>query len=163
MDPQTSLLVLWTILPYSLHCFGTEYVLNCEISVLSHQKNCSNKQRNIVLNVSRRKKLLQFKGSHSIIIAASAFAVASTWGSIILTCTHKFDKIDISIREQGMFKKPVEIGNEVWIGTEVIIQPGVTIGDKAKISSGAFVTKNIPKYAVAGSIPAKIIRFRNKE
>jgi len=80
--------------------------------------------------------------------------------SIILTSTHKSDRVDIPIRKQGMFKKPVQIGKDVWIGARVIIQPGVTIGDKAIVGSGAVVTKDVPQCAVVGGVPAKIIKYR---
>lgn len=55
------------------------------------------------------------------------------------------------------------IGNDVWIGIRCVIMPGVKIGDHVIIGSGAVVTKNIPDYAVAGGVPAKIIHFRNSE
>lgn len=56
--------------------------------------------------------------------------------------------------------KIVNIGNDVWIGRNCIIMDGVTIGDGAIIAAGAIVTKDIPPYAIAGGIPAKVIKFR---
>lgn len=53
---------------------------------------------------------------------------------------------------------PVIIGNNVWIGTRVIILPGVTIGDHAVIGAGAVVTKNVPPRSVAAGNPARILR-----
>ncbi|MFG0887845.1 type B chloramphenicol O-acetyltransferase [Vibrio sp. CJQ_6] len=52
------------------------------------------------------------------------------------------------------------IGNDVWIGSEAMIMPGVTIGDGAVIASRAVVTKNVAPYEIVGSNPAKHIRFR---
>lgn len=52
------------------------------------------------------------------------------------------------------------IGNDVWIGANAIIIDGVKIGDGAIIAAGAVVTKDIPPFAVAGGVPAKIIKYR---
>ena len=54
--------------------------------------------------------------------------------------------------------RPVEIGDNVWIGTRVIILPGVTIGDGAVIGAGAVVTKSVPARSVAAGNPAHVIR-----
>lgn len=54
--------------------------------------------------------------------------------------------------------RPVIIGDNVWIGTRVIILPGVTIGDRAVIGAGAVVTKDVPPRSVAAGNPARILR-----
>lgn len=54
--------------------------------------------------------------------------------------------------------KPITIGNNVWIGTRVIIMDGVTIGDNSIIASGAIVTKDVPPYSIVGGVPAKVIK-----
>lgn len=53
---------------------------------------------------------------------------------------------------------PVKIGDNVWIGGEAIIGPGVTIGDNCVIGAGAVVMKDVPANSVVGGNPAKIIR-----
>jgi acetyltransferase-like isoleucine patch superfamily enzyme len=55
---------------------------------------------------------------------------------------------------------PVNIGNDVWIGTAAIIRGGVNIGDGAIIGAGAVVTKDVPPYAIAVGVPAKVTRYR---
>ncbi len=55
------------------------------------------------------------------------------------------------------------VGNDVWIGSESMVMPGVTVGDGAIIASRALVTKNVEPYAVVGSNPAKHIKFRFSE
>ncbi|GIN97130.1 acetyltransferase [Siminovitchia terrae] len=52
------------------------------------------------------------------------------------------------------------IGHDTWIGHGAIIQPDVTIGNGAIIGSGAIVTKDIPPYAIAVGVPAKVIKYR---
>lgn len=59
--------------------------------------------------------------------------------------------------------EPVTIGNDVWIGTGVTILNGASIGDGAIVAAGSVVTKSIPPYAIAGGIPARIIRMRFPE
>lgn len=56
--------------------------------------------------------------------------------------------------------EPVVIGNDVWIGANAIILPGVRIGDGAIIAAGAVVTKDVIPYSVVGGVPARFIRYR---
>jgi acetyltransferase-like isoleucine patch superfamily enzyme len=55
------------------------------------------------------------------------------------------------------------IGNDVWIGANVTIMRGVNIGDGAIIGAGSVVTKSVPPYAIAGGVPARVIRYRFPE
>lgn len=52
------------------------------------------------------------------------------------------------------------IGNDVWLGANVIVVDGVKIGDGAIVAAGSVVTKDIPPYAIVGGVPAKIIKYR---
>lgn len=56
--------------------------------------------------------------------------------------------------------KQIEIGNDVWIGANAILLPGVKIGDGAIIGAGAVVTRDVEPYAVVGGVPAKVIKYR---
>ena len=56
--------------------------------------------------------------------------------------------------------EPVVIGNDVWIGANAIILPGVRIGDGAIIAAGAVVTKDVIPCSVVGGVPARFIRYR---
>lgn len=79
----------------------------------------------------------------------------------IYTRNHRFDRKDIPMIKQGTTPvKPVIIGNDVWIGSRVIILPGVTIGDGAIIGAGSVVTKDVPPYSIFAGNPAKFIRER---
>jgi acetyltransferase-like isoleucine patch superfamily enzyme len=57
--------------------------------------------------------------------------------------------------------KKVTIGNNVWIGSNAIILPGVSIGDNSIIAAGAVVTKDVPSNKVYGGVPAKQMRELN--
>lgn len=79
---------------------------------------------------------------------------------VILTLSHKIDRVDIPMGKQGSWSAKVTIGNDVWIGMRSIIMPGISIGNGVIIDAGAVVTKDVPDYAVVGGVPAKIIRYR---
>lgn len=80
---------------------------------------------------------------------------------IIYTTGHCHNNVDIPMIQQGMLKiKPVTIGNDVWIGTRVIVMPGISIGNGVIIGAGAVVTKDVPDYAVAVGVPAKVVKYR---
>lgn len=59
--------------------------------------------------------------------------------------------------------KDVEIGENVWIGADVTIMPGVKIGEGVVVAACSCVTKDVPDYAVVGGCPAKIIKYRDVE
>ena len=74
----------------------------------------------------------------------------------IYTATHPTDP---EIRLSGLeLAKPVQIGNNVWIGGGAIICPGVTIGDNTTIAAGSVVVKDIPSGVIAGGNPCRIIK-----
>lgn len=81
---------------------------------------------------------------------------------VILTNSHKFNRVDVPMNKQGSYVEQVIIGNDVWIGMRTIILPGVRIGNGVIIGAGAIVTKDVPDYAIVGGVPAKIIRYRNE-
>lgn len=80
----------------------------------------------------------------------------------IYTKNHKFESLDIPIQLQGHTSEKTVIGDDVWLGANVVVLPGVTIGKHSIIAAGAVVTKDIPDYAIAGGIPAKVIKYRNQ-
>lgn len=65
--------------------------------------------------------------------------------------------IDFKVRNTGLeFAKPITIGNNVWIGGNTVVNPGITIGNNVVIGAGSIITKNIPDNTMAFGNPCKI-------
>jgi maltose O-acetyltransferase len=70
-----------------------------------------------------------------------------------------FHVVDPENRWKGPgISKPVRIGNNVWLGSNVMVLKGVSIGDHSVVAPGSIVTKDVPSRVVVGGIPAKIIK-----
>lgn len=82
---------------------------------------------------------------------------------MVLTHNHKYQDLSMPMWQQGHEEKKVTIGNDVWIGTRVIVLPGIKIGNGAIIAAGSIVTKEVPDFAIVGGNPARIIKFRGDE
>lgn len=66
---------------------------------------------------------------------------------------------DVDPQKRGdMFPAPIRIGNNVWIGAQATVLPGVTIDDGAIVAAGAVVTRDVPANVIVGGFPAKIIK-----
>lgn len=83
---------------------------------------------------------------------------------------HPIDFIStkMSVMEKAGYKvnlteKPVKIKNDVWIGANVVVLRGVTVGNGAVLAAGAIVNRDVPDFAVVGGVPAKIIKYRFDE
>jgi len=86
---------------------------------------------------------------------------------------HNYSNLTTYHIHQNVFKEsrlkdvssngPIHIGNDVWIGAHCVILSGVTIGDGAVIAANSVVTKDIPPFAIAGGIPAKVLKYRFSE
>lgn len=74
---------------------------------------------------------------------------------------HDFTGSDRPMREQPLTSRgDIIIEDDVWLGVNVSVMDGVTIGRGAIVGAGAVVTKDIPPYAIAGGVPAQVIRYR---
>lgn len=97
---------------------------------------------------------------------SSRYAVtigSDTWvapNAFIVSVTHACNRRDLTIREQGTRGGDITIGEDCWIGVNVVVSPGVTIGRGAVIGANSVVTKDIPEYAIAVGAPAKVIGNR---
>jgi acetyltransferase-like isoleucine patch superfamily enzyme len=72
-------------------------------------------------------------------------------------------ELGMPMKDQSHIKQDIIIGNDVWIGANVMVLKGVKIGKEAVIGAGAIVTKNIPDYAIAHGNPAKVIKYRKSK
>ncbi|MEW5975398.1 MAG: acyltransferase [Acidobacteriota bacterium] len=79
----------------------------------------------------------------------------------ILSNQHSIESLDVPVYANKMEFAKVSIGKRVWVGCNVVILPGVSIGDDAVIGAGAVVTKNVPERAIAAGVPARILRYRS--
>ena len=69
----------------------------------------------------------------------------------------------LPIIDQGHTPKDIVIGDDVWLGANVIVLPGITIGSHAVIGAGSVVTRDVAKYSVSAGNPANLIRMRDVE
>jgi acetyltransferase-like isoleucine patch superfamily enzyme len=73
---------------------------------------------------------------------------------------HGVVEVERPIRLQGIYKRDVEVGSNVWIGYGACILRGVRVGDNAIVGTNSVVTRDVPANAVVAGIPARIIRMR---
>jgi acetyltransferase-like isoleucine patch superfamily enzyme len=73
---------------------------------------------------------------------------------------HGMVEVERPIRVQGIYKRDVDVGSNVWIGYGACILRGVKVGDNSVIGTNSVVTSDVPANAVVGGIPARVIRMR---
>lgn len=78
----------------------------------------------------------------------------------IFTQNHRYDDLKQSMYKQGYVSKPVIIEDDVWIGANCTVLPGVRIGKGSIVGAGSVVTKDVQPYSVVGGVPAKRIKKR---
>lgn len=79
-------------------------------------------------------------------------------GITVTALNHNFEDSEKRIDEQGVCTTPVVIEDDVWIGANAVILPGVRIGTHSVVAAGAVVTKDVPPHSIVAGIPAKIIK-----
>jgi acetyltransferase-like isoleucine patch superfamily enzyme len=79
---------------------------------------------------------------------------------MLIDFDHGMVEVERPIRLQGIYKRDVRVGNNVWIGYGACILRGITVGDNAVIGTSAVVTKPVPENAVVAGVPARVIRMR---
>jgi acetyltransferase-like isoleucine patch superfamily enzyme len=73
---------------------------------------------------------------------------------------HGVVEVERPIRQQGIYKRDVIVGSNVWIGYGACVLRGVSVGDNAIVGTNSVVTKDVPANAVVAGIPARVIRMR---
>jgi acetyltransferase-like isoleucine patch superfamily enzyme len=73
---------------------------------------------------------------------------------------HGVVDVERPIRRQGIYKRDVDVGSNVWIGYGACILRGVKVGDNSIIGTNCVVTRDVPANAVVGGVPARILRMR---
>ena len=79
-------------------------------------------------------------------------------GITVTALNHNFTDANSMIDEQGISTKPVIIDDDVWIGANAVILPGITIGRHVVVAAGAVVTKDVPPYSLVAGVPARVIK-----
>jgi acetyltransferase-like isoleucine patch superfamily enzyme len=87
----------------------------------------------------------------SILMAAYTYLVGGD---------HLYDRVDIPVLQQGRTARGIDVADHVWLGTHVVVTDGSRIGRDAIIGAGAVVVGEIPEFAIAAGIPAKVMRDR---
>ena len=99
-------------------------------------------------------------GLHNTIIGPVVIGshVNLAQGITVTALNHNFDDTQKRIDEQGVSTIPVTIEDDVWIGANAVILPGVTIGNHCVVAAGAVVTKDVPPHSLVAGVPAKVIK-----
>ena len=80
-------------------------------------------------------------------------------GCFVTDANHRFDDPDKPVPWQGFDTKgPTRIGDNVWLGANVVVTSGVTIGERCVIGANSVVTQDVPPFSIAAGAPAKVLR-----
>ena len=92
-----------------------------------------------------------------IVIGSNVLIAA---GARLITRKHGFADVGRPIATQGYDNAPIVIEDDVWIGFQAVILPGVTLGRGSIVGAGAVVTRDVEPYTIVGGVPARLIRRR---
>ena len=99
-------------------------------------------------------------GLHNTIIGPVSIGshVNFAQGITVTALNHNFEETNKRIDEQGVSTRQVVIGDDIWIGTNAVVLPGVTIGNHSVVAASAVVTKDVPPHSLVAGVPAKVIK-----
>ena len=81
----------------------------------------------------------------------------------LLAETHNFGRADIPIKDQGVTRSFITIGDDCWLGAGCTILAGVTIGVGSVVGAGAVVTRDVPAASIVAGVPARVLRSRSSQ
>lgn len=81
---------------------------------------------------------------------------------MLIDFDHGMVEVERPIRLQGIYKRDVNVGHNVWIGYGACVLRGTTVGDNAVIGTNSVVTSDLPANAVAAGVPARVLRMREE-
>lgn len=133
--------------PYRVFCLG-------DYSVIESFACINNAVGDVVIGSHTR------IGLHNTIIGPVEIGdnVNLAQGITVTALNHNFNDTNKRIDEQGVSTNPVTIEDDVWIGANAVILPGVTVGNHCVIAAGAVVTKDVPPHSLVAGVPAKVIK-----
>jgi len=79
---------------------------------------------------------------------------------MLIDFDHGVVEVERAIRDQGIYKRDVRVGHNVWIGYGVAILRGVTVGDNSVLGTSTIVSHDVPANVVAAGVPVRVIRMR---
>jgi len=79
-------------------------------------------------------------------------------GITVTALNHNFADTSKRMDDEGVNTMPVTIEDDVWIGANAVVLPGVRIGTHAVVAAGAIVTKDVPPHSLVAGVPAKVIK-----
>ena len=99
-------------------------------------------------------------GLHNTIIGPVTIGshVNLAQGITVTALNHNFSESNKRIDEQGISTTPVVVEDDVWIGANAVVLPGVKIGTHSVVAAGAIVTKDVPPHSLVAGVPAKVIK-----
>ena len=81
---------------------------------------------------------------------------------MLIDFDHGVVDVERPVREQGIYKRDVRVGHNVWVGYGAAFLRGVEVGDNAIVGTYAVVTRDVPANAVVGGVPARVLRMRDE-
>lgn len=80
--------------------------------------------------------------------------------TVIIPANHVYEDCTVPIAKQGLVRKGIRMGNDIWVGTGCRLLDGINVQDGAIIAAGAVVNKSVERGSIVGGVPARLIRFR---